>query len=87
MGMHYQIKYDCTGDSKHITATRKWMIRIVLSLVVLLLCSVVLWSFGGDWAVTVDALESMAGAVQAGADLKEAFSSFCLDILYGAELG
>ena len=85
--MHYQIKYDCTGDSRHITATRKWSMRIAVSLVVLLLCSVVLWTFGGDRAVTIDALESMAQTVREGTDIKEAFSSFCLDILYGAELG
>lgn len=85
--MQYEIKYDWTGRSRHITTTKKWAIRVGISLCVIALCVVVIWSMNADWAVTVDALDNMAGALQDGSRIQDAFSGFCLDILKGAKIG
>lgn len=85
--MNYEIKYDCAGDSRHITETKKWLLRVVLVLFAIVFCAVFLWSFNGNWSVTVDAMEDMAEAIRQGSDIADAFSSFCLDILWGADVG
>lgn len=85
--MHYQIKYGCTGDSRRISCIKKWTSRVGVGLCILALCVVFLWSLNGDWAVTVAAMEDMAGAIAQGSGIKDAFGAFCLDILKGAELG
>ena len=85
--MQYEIKYDRAGRSRHITTTKRWALRIGISLCLIALCTVTLWSMNADWSVTVDALEDMAGALQEGNRIQEAFSEFCLDILKGAEIG
>ena len=85
--MHYQIKYDWTGSSRHISPMKKWLIRIGLSICVTGLCAVILWSMNADWEVTLDALESMADSLQQGSGIQDAFAGFCMDILEGAEIG
>ena len=85
--MHYQIKYNWTGSSRHISPTKKWLFRIGLTLCATAICAVVLWSMNADWTVTVDALEHMADALQQGSGIKDAFSTFCVDVLKGAEIG
>ncbi len=85
--MNYQIKYDWTGHSQHISGREKWAKQIGLAVMMLLLGIAILWSMNADWAVTVDAMEDMATALQQGHNIKEAFSTFCLDILMGAEFG
>ncbi len=85
--MNYQIKYELTGEAKRVTAVRLWMKYACLALLAVGLCWAIIWSFGGDWAVTVGALETMAEDLGQESDLKAAFSQFCIEILQGAECG
>lgn len=85
--MNYQIKYELTGEAKRVTAIKPWGKYTCLALLVVALCLAIVWSFGGDWAITVGALESMVEDLVQGSDLKEAFSAFCLEVLRGAECG
>lgn len=85
--MDYQIKYELTGEAKRITAGKVWLKYVGFGLLVIGLCAAVLWSAGGDWTVTVGALEGMAKDMEQGSDFREAFSSFCLEVLQGAECG
>lgn len=85
--MNYQIKYELTGEAKRVTAVKVWMKYVGLALLAMGLCLAVAWSFGGDWAVTIGALEMMAEDLGQGSDLKAVFSEFCIKILEGAECG
>ena len=85
--MNYQIKYDCKGDSTRIYGTRKWLKRICVGLVCGVLILICVWSFRADWSVTLNAMESMAGAIGQGSGMQDAFGEFCLDILQGADCG
>ena len=85
--MNYQINYGLSGDANRVTTQKIWLKYTALALLTLGLCLAVVWSFGGDWAVTVGALEDMAQELVQGQDLKEAFSSFCIDFLQGAQCG
>ena len=85
--MNYQIKYDQTGEAKRVTAVKLWMKFAGLVFLVVGLCLAVAWSFDGDWAVTVSALETMAEDLEQGSGLKAAFSEFCIEILQGAKCG
>ncbi len=85
--MNYQIKYEQTGEAKRVTAVKEWIKYAGFALLAVGLCWAIAWSFGGDWAVTVGALEAMAEDLGQGSDLKEAFSAFCLEVLQGAECG
>ena len=85
--MNYQINYGLSGDANRVTTQKIWQKYTALAFLTLGLCLAVVWSFGGDWAVTVGALEDMAQELVQGQDLKEAFSSFCIDILQGAQCG
>lgn len=85
--MNYQIKYELTGEANRETAAKVWLKYAALALLAVVLCLAIVWSFGGDWAVTVGALETMAEDLGQGSDFKAAFSAFCLEILQGAECG
>lgn len=85
--MSYQIRYDSQGKVKRMTV-RKYNFRyipvacITVAMLVLMLCL-----SGGDWKVTVDAMDAMAENLTNGDSLREAFAGFCFDVLQGAELG
>ncbi len=85
--MGYQIKYDLSGTSKRITPIKRYMCIIGYVTVAICICLIITWSFGGDRAVTVGALENMAVALRHGSSMKDAFETFCLDILRGAQCG
>ncbi|MBE6958942.1 MAG: hypothetical protein E7447_07325 [Ruminococcaceae bacterium] len=85
--MAYQITYDIAGSAKYVTSSRRRYRRIGFILLILGLSAILLWSGGGDWAVTVGAMEEMVEQLSEGTGMKEAFSAFCLEILNGAELG
>lgn len=82
--MEYKISYDQFGNAKKVTNVLKWA-RIGTGL--LAACGIIaaiLWSFGGDWQTTGTAFEEMASHLAQGQSVKEAFSTFCLEILNGA---
>lgn len=85
--MGYQIAYEITGEAKRVDL---WKIRLkyfgIITISVLLIISF-LWISGADWAVTVSAMEAMAETLSQGEDFAEAFSTFCIDVLQGAECG
>lgn len=85
--MDYQIKYELTGEAKRVTVGKVWMKYVAFGLLAVGLCAAILWSAGADWAVTVGALEGMAEELGQGSGIREAFSSFCLEVLQGAECG
>ena len=85
--MNYEIKYELTGKAKRISMRKKWLQYIGCGAIFVVLCMTVIWSAGGDWAVTVNALESMSVNLQQGSGLLDAFSSFCLDVLRGTVSG
>lgn len=85
--MNYQIMYEPSGGVKRIATVQKWQKIVGFGILIVAICAVALWSLGGDWSVTVNALEDMAENLQQGSALQEAFSSFCLDILKGADCG
>lgn len=84
--MAYKIEYGIKGTAKYVSSARRHSGRISKCLLILGLIAVLIWSVGGDWAVTVGAFEEMAGQLQQGSDITEAFSAFCLEILQGAQL-
>ena len=85
--MGYQILYGTTGDAKRIGLWRKGLKHAGFFAIAVLILISAYWIFGGDWAVTVNAMEEMAATISQGEDIADAFSSFCLDILQGAECG
>ena len=85
--MAYQIEYNHTGSAKYLSKFRCDIKKITVCLMFVGLLLVFIWSLGADWPVTVDALEQLAVNVAQGNSIKEAFSSFCTDILTGAEMG
>ena len=87
MDVNYQIMYEPSGGAKRLVTAQKWLKIVGFGILIMVICAVALWSLGGDWTVTVNALENMAESLQQGNALQEAFSSFCLDILKGANCG
>ena len=85
--MGYQILYGSTGDAKRIGLWRKCLKHVRIFIIAVLILISAYWIFGGDWTVTVNAMEEMAATISQGEDVADAFSSFCLDILQGAEHG
>ena len=82
--MAYQIQYNASGKARwrqiKIKKSRKVLPAILAVGGVLLL----VYSWHGDWTVTANALETMAGALSQGIDLQDAFFAFCTEILQGA---
>lgn len=85
--MNYQIKYELTGEAKRISALKRWTTYVGLTIIAVIVCLSIAWSLGGDLAVTLGALETMAEDLEQGSELKAAFSQFCIEILQGAECG
>ena len=95
--MGYRVEY---GPVKKVRDVEKRVSRkaalTALCLLLFFLLVGILWPegaealrrlvFPGDPAVTVTALEELAGELRAGADVTESLRSFCLQILEGAEL-
>lgn len=82
--MAYRIEYEHAGTAKR-NCGRGIIFKYALwSLGTVAIVTAILWSLGGDWTVTVGALESMAKSLGKGSAWKEAFSDFCLEILQGA---
>lgn len=82
--MHYQIKYDQTGQATRSSTIKLTLKHIGITLLIVAIFWGIFWSMGMDWRVTVDALEQMAAEVSTGSSITEAFSGFCLEILQGA---
>ncbi len=85
--MAYQIAYDLSGQMKRIPQWKKYLKSFGGVMLVIGVIAVMLWAAGGEWAVTVTALDAMAENLWHGSGLQEAFSEFCLDILQGAQYG
>lgn len=85
--MAYQITYDLSGYMKRISQWKRRLAYFSGMLLVIAVIIALLWTAGGDWSVTVSALEGMAEDLGQGSGLREAFSEFCLDVLRGAECG
>lgn len=85
--MKYQIKYELTGRAKRMTVGKLWVKYSLTALAMAGLVGIFLWSQGCDWQVTVGALERLAENLTQGSDLQEAFSCFCLDVMWGAQSG
>lgn len=85
--MGYLIQYGLSGEKRRISASRKWIQNGLKVLAVIGVAFIAVWSLRADWGVIVTALESMAGQLQEGGGVQEAFSSFCLEILEGAQIG
>ena len=84
--MGYEIRYGSPGEMRRI-AKYKIHLKKVLSLFVLATALLLLYhAFDKEICVAVNALEGLAGKVQEGSGIKEAFSEFCLDILEGANV-
>ena len=82
--MGYEIQYEWMGKARHITAAKKWLRYAGLFCMIVFACILILWTMGGDWSVTADALEGMATDLQNGVEIKEAFNAFCLEVIHGA---
>lgn len=82
--MRYEIKYEWMGKARHISSGRLWLKYMGFLCMGLCACAFLLWTVGGDWSVTVNALEGMAADLQNGINVNEAFSSFCIEVLEGA---
>lgn len=82
--MGYEIIYGWAGTSKHISRRKCWIMTVRTAMLVLGACGLLLWTIGGDWSVTVHALEEMANQLHNGSDVKDAFSTFCIEVLDGA---
>ena len=85
--MGYQILYGSTGDAKRMGLWRKRLKYAGIFAIAVLILITAFWISGGNWAVTVSAMEEMAATISRGEDFADAFSSFCLDILQAAEAG
>ena len=85
--MGYKIVYDLAGNAKEISGWRKPLRYLFSALLVFGVVLLFFWIWGGDFTVTVTALDAMAESLGQGSSLQEAFSEFCLDILIGAECG
>lgn len=85
--MGYKIVYDLAGNAKEISGWRKPLRYLFSALLVFGVVLLFFWIWGGDFTVTVTALDAMAESLGQGSSLQEAFSGFCIDILIGAECG
>jgi len=84
MHLNYQLKYECHGTVRRISSQKRLLYRLAWICGAVLLLMILIWSSGGDGEVTRQALENMASSIGQGADVREAFSAFCLEILQGA---
>lgn len=85
--MAYQIAYDLAGQMKRIPQWKMYLKYFGEVMLVIGVIGVILWTAGGDWAVTISALEAMAENLGQGSGLQEAFSRFCMAVLLGAQYG
>ena len=82
--MAYQIEYGANGARTIYTKSRIPIRKIGITMAILVLGAIILWSSGCDWSVTAAALETMAEEVGQGSGIADAFSTFCIEILQGA---
>ena len=82
--MGYEIKYEWMGKARRLTPLNKWVkvFRTIILAVCVFAC--MLWIIGGDWELTLRALEAMAEDLRQGIDVKNAFSEFCIEVLESA---
>ena len=81
--MYYRIQYNSAGCSKRTGLKQKWLARIGLGMLGVCVFAGILWSSNANWAVTVGAMEEMAGTLEQGGNFADAISTFCLEILEG----
>lgn len=85
--MAYEIAYDLSGQMKKIPQWKKRLQYLGCTVLVIGVIVMMLWIGGGDWAVTVSALDGLVADLGQGSGLQEAFAGFCLDILQGVQNG
>ena len=81
--MAYQIVYDLTGKMEKISQCKGILKRFKSIIIVIGVIIALFWTAGGDWKITLTAIDTMAENLGQGCGLQEAFSDFCLDILQG----
>lgn len=82
--MSYQIQYAQTGSARRRAVPKAWIKHLLTIVMVVAVLIAAIWSWGGDWRTTVDALETMALELQQGNGIKESLFSFCVAVLRGA---
>ena len=82
--MAYQIVYDLSGQMRRISHRKRRLMASARIVFLIGVIAMILWTAGGDWTVTLTALDTMAENLGQGSSLQQAFSGFCLDILQGA---
>ena len=82
--MGYRIKYQWMREAQQITTAGKWFKVGMVLLFMVCAAGFLFWLSGGVWSTTVSALEGMAEDIRGGENLKDAFSTFCLEVLQGA---
>ena len=85
--MGYQIAYGFTGDAKRVDLWRIRLKYLGIAAVGVLFIISVLWISDVNWPVMVSAMEEMAETLSQGEDFVDAFSTFCIHVLQGAECG
>ena len=85
--MGYEIHYGPAGEMRKIARYRKHLKKTLVLFILVAVLLLLYHAFDEEIYVMVAALEGMAGNVQEGSGIKEAFSEFCLDILEGANIG
>ena len=84
--MGYEIHYGPAGEMRRI-AKYKVHLKKTLALIAFVAVLLLLYhAFDEEIHLAVNALEGMAGKVQEGSGIKEAFSEFCLEVLEGANI-
>ena len=84
MPLKYQLQYDFNGTARRISSYQHFFQLLGWVVAAVFLLALLIWSSGGNGEVTRQALENMAASIEQGEGLKEAFSSFCMEILQGA---
>lgn len=85
--MGYQITYGFHGEAKRVRIWPIWLRYVGILTLCALFVVTILWISGADLAVTVSAMEDMVETLRQGEAFSNAFATFCLDVLQGAECG
>lgn len=81
--MGYKIRYDTEGNAKRIVK-QLWIKKfLVVFCVIIGMISATMWVLSGDWMLTRNAMNHLSVNISQGENIKDAFSSFCLEILQG----
>ena len=85
--MQYRIDYTQDGKMHRLTRGKQWRKIALLCLGCVGIFLLILWTSGGDREVTEVALEQMVSQLEQGVSVNDVLTTFCLEILQGAQLG